>query len=182
METYTELLEFAENPDYQLQRQKNLGKLTDDMIDFPIVDIINGLNGFPYCFTLQSCYGHFVHNGQKNPHNLELLPRNEGIDKVEYRIAYIAFCIENSTSGIGFLEALKEITAIDPQNVQICCAEWFWKRQVNSYALQVEPERFKRKDKVILDYKEALHIEKIRNEFFHRFEELLKKQQKKMIS
>ena len=35
--------------------------------------------------------------------------------------------------------ALKEITIIDPENVQFCCAEWFWKRQVNSYALQVEP-------------------------------------------
>lgn len=148
------------------------------MIDYPIVDIINGLNRLPYCFTLQSCYGHFVHNGQKNPHNLELLPIKEGNDKVEYRIAYIALCIENSASGIGFLEALKEITAIDPQNVQIFCAEWFWKRQVNSYALQVEPEKFKHKDKAILDYREALHIEKIRNEFFVRFEALLKKRGK----
>jgi hypothetical protein len=180
LETYTELLAFCGNPHYQLQRQKSIGRLTDDMIDFPIVHLINGLNKLPNCFTLQSCYGHFVYNGQKNPHNFELLPVKEGIDTVEYRIAYIAFCIENSASGIGLFEALKEITAIDPQNVQICCAEWSWQKQVNSYALQVEPERFKRKDKAILDYKEALHIEKIRNEFFVRFEELLKKQQKDM--
>jgi len=26
------------------------------------------------------------------------------------------------------LESLKEITAIDPENIQFCCAEWFWKR------------------------------------------------------
>jgi hypothetical protein len=95
---------------------------------------------------------------------------------VEYRIAYIAFCIENSLLGRELFEALKEITAIDPENVQFCCAEWFWKRQVNSYALQVEPDRLKGKDTAILDYKEALHIEKIRNEFFIRLYELLERE------
>jgi hypothetical protein len=75
--------------------------------------------------------------------------------------------------GKELFEALKEITAIDPENVQFCCAEWFWKRQVNSYALQVEPDRFKRKDMAKIDYKEALHLEKVRNEFFSRLYELL---------
>ena len=173
METYTELIEFTENPHYQAQRQKNLRELTDDMIDIPIVEVINGFNKLPYCFTLQSCYGHFVHNKQKDPHNLESLPIKDSITKVEYRIAYIAFCIENSASGRGLLESLKEIRAIDLKNVQFCCAEWFWKKQVNSYALQVEPERFMHEDKAILDYKEALHIERIRNNFFFRLEELL---------
>jgi hypothetical protein len=46
----------------------------------------------------------------------------------------------------------------------------------------VEPERFKREDKAVLDYKEAFHIEKIRNEFFFRLEELLKKQGTDMTS
>ena len=178
METYTEPKELVENPHYHSQRRKSLCGLTDDMIDAPIIEIVNGFNKLPYCFTLQSCYGHFVHNSQKNPHNLAFLPIKDSLDRVEYRIAYIAFCIENSASGRGLIEALKEITAIDPENVQFCCAEWFWKRQVNSYALQVEPERFKRKDKAILDYREALHIEKIRNEFFVRLKELLKKQGK----
>ena len=143
------------------------------MLDVPIIDLINGFNKLPYCFTLQSCYGHFVYNGQKDFHNLEPLPAKDTIAKVEYRIAYIAFCIENSASGRGLFEALKEITAIDPENVQFCCAEWFWKRQVNSYALQVEPDRFKRKDNAILNYKEALYIENVRNEFFVRLDELL---------
>ena len=77
----------------------------------------------------------------------------------------------------GSLEALKEITVIDTENIQFCCAEWFWKRQVNSYALQVESERFKYQDRAKLDYKEALHIEKIRNTFFVQLKELLQKQQ-----
>lgn len=172
METFTELNELVENPDYQGQRQKSLAGLTDFMIDKPIIEIINGFNKLPYCFTIQSCYGHFLYNGQKDPYNLEPLPVTNTISGVEYRIAYIALCIDNSDSGRKLLQALKEITAIDPENIQFCCAEWFWKRQVNSYALQVEPERFKREDKTTLDYREALKIEKIRNRFFGKLKEL----------
>jgi hypothetical protein len=105
--------------------------------------------------------------------NLEPLPVKDTIAKVEYRIAYIAFCIENSRLGKQLFEALKKITTIDSETIQFCCAEWFWKRQVNSYALQVEPDRFKRKDMAKIDYKEALHLEKVRNEFFSRLYELL---------
>ncbi len=173
METFTEPKELAENPYYQVQRQKSLGDLTDDMIDMPIIDLINGFNKLPYCFTLQSCYGHFVYNDQKDSHTLEPLPVKDTIPKVEYRIAYIAFCIENSLLGRELYETLKKMTAVDPENIQFCCAEWFWKIQINSYALQVEPDRFKLKDTAILDYKEALHIEKIRNEFFFRLYELV---------
>ena len=96
METFTEQKELAENPHYLVQRQKSLCDLTDDMIDVPIIDLINGFNKLPYCFTLQSCYGHFVYNDQKDFHNFEPLPIKASIAKVEYRIAYIAFCIENS--------------------------------------------------------------------------------------
>ena len=172
METYTELKELVKNPHFQDQRQKSQDDLSDDMIDAPIIELINAFNKLPYCFTLQSCYGHFVYSGQKSSHNLEPLPVTDTIAKVEYRIAYIAFCIESSASGRGMIEALREITAIDPKNIQFCCAEWFWKRQVNSYSLQVEPDRFKHQDKAILNYKEALVIEKIRNEFFIKMKEL----------
>ena len=172
METFTELNELVENQDYQEQRRENLAGLTDFMIDKPIIEIINGFNKLPYCFTIQSCYGHFLYNGQKDPYNLEPLPAAHTISGVEYRIAYIALCIDNGDSGRKLFQALKEITAIDPENIQFCCAEWFWKRQVNSYALQVEPERFKREDKTTLDYREALKIEKIRNRFFGKLKEL----------
>ncbi|MFC1858727.1 hypothetical protein ACFL9U_11995 [Thermodesulfobacteriota bacterium] len=175
METFTEPKKLVENPHYQDQRQKILADLTDDMIDAPIIDLINGFNKLPYCFTMQSCYGHFIYNGQRDFRNLEPLPITDTIVRMEYRIAYICLCVENDDWGRGLLEALKEITAVDPENIQFCCAEWFWKRQINSYALQVQPDRFKHKDRTILDYREALHIEKIRNEFFVRLEELLQK-------
>ena len=177
METFIEPKELVENPHYQEQRQRCLAGLADDMIDAPIIGLINDFNKLPYCFTLQSCYGHFLYNGRKDPNNLDPLPVTNTIDTVEYRIAYIAFCIDNSESGRRLFDALKKITAIDPENIQFCCAEWFWKRQVNSYALQVEPDRFKHKDKAILNYKEALKIENIRNEFFIHLKELLQKQQ-----
>ena len=173
METFTELKELVENPHYQEQRQNSLAGLTDVLIDVPIIELIKGFNKLPYCFTLQSCYGHFLYNGQKDPNNLDPLPTTNTIVSVEYRIAYIAFCIDNSDSGRRLFDDLKEIRAIDPENIQFCCAEWFWERHVNSYALQVEPDRFKHEDIALLDYKEALHIEKIRNTFFIRLYELL---------
>ena len=145
------------------------------MIDAPIIELISAFNKLPHYFSLQCCYGHFLFNGQKDPKNLDRLPITNAISRVEYRIAYIAFCVENSELGKSQLENLKKITAIDPENIQFCCAEWFWKRQVNSFALQVEPDKFKYKDKAILNYKEALNIEKIRNEFFIQIKELLKK-------
>ena len=172
METFIEPKVLVENPDYLKQRQKSLSELRDDMIDTPIIEIINSFNKLLYCFTLQCCYGHFLYNGQKDPKNLDPLPITKTISKVEYRIAYVAFCIENSELGKELMDALKKITVLDPKNIQFCCAEWFWERQVNSYALQVEPDRYKFEDKTILDYKEALNIEKIRNEFFVQLWEL----------
>ena len=143
------------------------------MIDEPIIELIHAFNERPYCFTLQSCYGHFVYSDQNNPQNLEPLPRTDTLARVEYRIAYIAFCLENSDGGRMLFDALKGIADMDLDNIQFCSAEWFWERQVNSYALQVEPGRFKSEDKVILDYKEALKIENIRNEFFGQLRVLL---------
>ena len=176
METFTEPKALVENQHYQEQRQKSLAGLHDGMIDKPIIELINGFNKLPYCFTLQCCYGHFIYSDQNDLHNLEPLPLTDTIPRVEYRIAYSALCIENSDWGRMFFDALKRIADSEPENIQFCCAEWFWKKQVNSYALQVEPDRFKFEDKAILDYKEALKIEKIRNEFFVQLKELLQKQ------
>lgn len=182
METYTEPKDLVDNPHYQEQRHRVLSGLSDNMIDVPIVKLINSINRLPYCFTLQSCYGHFVYEGQKKPHNLERLPVTDSIDKVQYRIAYVAVCIENGNQGSYLFESLKKITDINPENIQFCCAGWFWNRQVNSYALQVEPDRFKHQDKAVLNYMEALIIEKIRDEFFVRFQELVTKWMGEMTS
>lgn len=172
METFTEPKELVENPNFEDQRRKVLAGLTDNMIDVPIIGLINHINRLPYCFTLQCCYGHFLYDGRKELNNFEPLPVTDSISRVEYRIAYITFCIDNSDSGRSLFDNLKEITAVDQENIQFCCAEWFWQRQVNSYALQVEPDRFKHEDKAILEFEEALKIERVRNEFFAQLEAL----------
>jgi len=99
---------------------------------------------------------------------------------VTYRIAYITFCVENSPLAGTLLEELKGIAAIDSEYDQFCCAEWFWKRQVNSYILQVEPERFKHKDTALILFGEALYVEQIRNEFFVRLNDLHEKLSKRI--
>jgi hypothetical protein len=174
LETFTEPKEWVENTQYQFQKQRNLSGLSDGIIDKPIIGLINAFNTLPHVFTLQSCYGHFVYGDQKDPHNLNPLPHTKAIAEVEYRIAYIAFCLENSPSGRRLFEALRGVRAIDPENIQFCSAEWFWEGQANSYALQVEPDRFKDKDRATLHHQEALVIEKVRHAFFDRVDELLK--------
>ncbi|UCC60554.1 MAG: hypothetical protein JSV02_01640, partial [Dehalococcoidia bacterium] len=114
----------------------------------------------------QSCYGHFTYAGRKDIINIEPLPISGNIKRVEYRIAYIAMCVQNSDIGRALLDDLSDIPAIDPAYIQFGCAEWFWETYPNSYVLQVEPDIYNTKDRVSVDYKEALHIEKIRNKFY----------------
>ena len=172
METFTEFKPLVKNPYFSQQREKALNQLDINAIDTPIKELIKAFSKLPYCFTQQCCYGHFVYDNQKNPKNLEPLPRSDYISKVEYRIAYIALCIQDNKQGRLLLQKLKKIPAIDPDYVQFGCGDWFWQKQVNSYALQVEPERFKRKDEITVNYQQALHIEKVRNEFFRRLEKM----------
>lgn len=173
METYTEPRELVENPGFRQQREQALAGLSSDMLDGPIVDLITGLNELPCFFTLQCCYGHFLFEGCADSDNLDPLPVLESTAEVTYRIAYLAFCVDNSAKGKEILALLKGVTSVDPDNIQFCCAEWFWERQKNSYALQVEPDRFKRWDTADISYKEALKVEQVRGQFFQRLREVL---------
>jgi len=173
LETFTDLKDFVDNPYFHDQRKKCLSKLDIESIDTPIVELISGLAKLDYCFTLQSCYGHFLHNSQKNPHNIEPIPVSSSIPNVEYKIAYIALCIENSEQGKFLHQHLKNIPSIDSEYIQFGCAQWFWERQVNSYALQVEPKRHMMKDRLSVDYWEAIHIEKVRNNFFNQLKKIV---------
>ena len=92
---------------------------------------------------------------------------------VEYRIAYVAVCIAEGAEGLSLLQDLQAITAVDPERIQFGCADWFWERHVNSYALQVEPERYRFKDSVQIGYQEALRIQRTRDVFWAKLQELL---------
>jgi hypothetical protein len=166
METFTELKSFIDNHDFQYQRNHSLKMLDFGFIDKPIVGLIRRISELDFCFSLQSCYGHFLFQNQNDPHNLSSLSVSYIPGEIEYRIGYIALCIDNSDHGKNFLDKLKVLQSIDERYIQIGCADWFWDQQVNSYVLQVEPERFKYEDKINVTYEEALHLEKIRNSFF----------------
>jgi len=166
MKTYCTAKPLEQNPQFLKQREKALRKFDINAIDEPIRDIIETLARLPYCFTQQCCYGHFVHESQKDRNNFEPLPDLLTIDRIEYRIAYIAFCVENNADGSRLLEKFRKLTDIDPENIQFGCGEWFWNKQVNSYAVQVEPDRFKAQDTAIVGLEEARRLEQVRNSLF----------------
>ena len=64
METFTELKPIVKNPLFRKQREQALKNLDLTTIDVPVCDIIKGFADIPYCFTLQSCYGHFLYKEQ----------------------------------------------------------------------------------------------------------------------
>lgn len=175
METYCEEKTLENNRQFNSQRQENFQNVSEQLIDAPIRSLIRGFTELPFCFTLQCCYGHFIHCYQKDIHNLTPLPADDSIAKVTYRIAYIAVCIANNNPGRKMLDRFREIAGIDPEYVQFGCADWFWERQINSYVLQVEPDRFKYQDTAVMDVTEARHVERVRNRFFIQLQELLVK-------
>ena len=154
METFTPLKDFVDNPHFEAQRKAALFRLDLNSIDAPIRGLVDAFSKRPCCYTLQSCRGHFVYVDRTDPHNLDPLPDEEIPSPIEYRIAYVALVIENSREGKKLFDDLSSLTAIDPGYIQFGCAGWFWKtkKRVNSYALQVEPERYKDKDRCFVAY------------------------------
>ena len=175
METYVEAKSLIENPSFNKHRKMALGGLSFDVIDKPIVEIVNKITSISYCFTLQSCYGHFLYVGQNDPHNLEPVSLNAQDQDVEYRIAYLAICVENNTRGRELLEDISKIPSIDQKNIRYGSAEWFWERQINSFVVQVEPERFKWQDRCVVGYTEAIKLEEVRSLFWQEINEIVDK-------
>jgi hypothetical protein len=165
METFAEPRKLVDNPRYEAERRSALDSLSLTSIDTPIRKLIEGFAKLSFCFTLQSCYGHFIHAEQQNSHNIEPLPAHD-VGTVTYRIAYVALCVQNSAKGRRLLAGLAEIPLVDSAYVQFGSPDWFWDRSVNSFAVQVEPSRFADRDQVDIDYEEALRVEKVRESFF----------------
>lgn len=86
-------MRLIDNPHFVRQRDETRGRLDLSTIDAPIKNLIQTFAKIPYCFTLQSCFGHFLFEGQKNEYNLMQLPQSLEFKAVEYRIAYIALCV-----------------------------------------------------------------------------------------
>jgi len=165
METFTKAREFVKGRGYDRARLESIAALDPAAIDDPIRDIVVGFSALPHCFTLQCCYGHFLCSPEQSSHSLEPVPRGFS-GQVTYRIAYIAFCLENSRRGRSLRQSLARLPAVDPDYIQFGSADWFWERWVNSYALQVEPEAHMFKDEAVLGPPEALRTQRARNLFF----------------
>jgi hypothetical protein len=172
LETFASPRQFVQDPNYPQNRQRVLASFDPESIDAPIRELVVAFTKLPYCFTLQSCYGHFVHAARGEPDNVAPAPE-EDVGVINYRIAYIAFCVENSKSGRNLCSSVKLISAIDPDYVQFGSPRWFWDRYPNSYALQVEPVRYSGKDVALIDHREALHVERVRALVFSRLARLL---------
>jgi len=171
METFAPAQPFVHNPKYRDDCEQVKTALDLNAVDAPIRVIITAFNKLHYCYTLQCCYGHFVHAAQSNPHNLERLPAHD-VGQVHYRIAYLALCLEESAPGIRLRSLLELVPQIGAGYIQFGSSKWFWEPHPNSYALQVVPERFRERDTVTIEYQEALHVQSVRDMFFKRLEKI----------
>ena len=172
METFAEAREFVTHPSYRNDRRSVISGINLRRVDAPIRDIIKAMRKLSQCFTLQCCYGHFVWEEQPDPHNLAILPlKYKG--QFRYRIAYLAFCVENSSKGAHLRDRFAAICNIDEEYVQFGSPYWFWQQYPNTYALQVEPNRFALRDEAILGHAEAVHVQSVRDLFYHRVRELV---------
>jgi hypothetical protein len=173
METFCPAKSFVHHPEYEVLRTKALNDLDLQSIDQPIIDIVESLACLPYCFTLQSCCGHFIHPGQSDTRYTGSPIDCPPDAQIEYRIAYLALCLQNIPPGHTLYEDLESLTRIDPQYIQFGSANWFWQQSVNTYAVQVEPERYKNQDTAMVSLDEALHLESVRNVMFEEIRKLL---------
>jgi hypothetical protein len=178
METFTPPRRFVPHPDYRNDRERYLLGLVQEIdknaIDTPLLPLMQECTRVLHCFTLQCCFGHFVHSMEPEKENLVPISRyTREVGRVEYRIAYIAFCIEDSPAGHRLYSDLEEIASHDPANIQFGSADWFWDQMPNTYCLQLEPERMKNEDSGDVTWEEALRIEELRGPFFKRLMEIM---------
>ena len=173
METFVDAKPFVPNERFQIEREQANRKLEPADIDPPIVGLIESFARFPYCFTQQCCWGHFVHTGQPDQRGCAPLANYTDSTDISFQLAYVALCIEDSPQGRSLYEDLKSLVRLEPSNIQFGSAEWFWRQQANSYVLQVEPERFKHLDRCTVGIGEALHLEKLRSQVFEELSRIV---------
>jgi len=168
METFAGPKPFVDNPGYEENRFAAIKTLRNliarGRIDPPLVELLELFSRVPHCYTIQSCFGHFVHKREPDEHTTARLAPYKGmVQKVFYRIAYIAFVIEKSENGSMLCHDLRTLTVQNPEYIQFGSAGWFWDQSVNSYQIQVALEQQKTRDSFWVTYKEALLLENFRD-------------------
>ncbi len=163
METFTKFRPLVANPDFARQRSEALASLDLTQVDEPLRELVAALNGRDDCFTLQCCWGHFLPPGAEDERSLTA-PPPRGKGELEYRVAYVALALRDDAG--EWLETLRGLRDAEPRFVQFGCAEWFWERQVDSYVLQVGLKKYRRRDRMTLDGKQARLISHARTRLF----------------
>lgn len=176
METFTPPRPMIANPRYAADRAAALvgarTAIEEGAVDAPVVDVVRAFLPLPHVFTLQCCYGHFLCTRGQDEHSLAPIPEGHA-GPVRYRIAYVAFCLEDSARGRAFGETLAGLTAVDPALVQYGSADWFWEQWPDSFALQVEPREHRFKDQAVLTADEARRTQAARDRFFAELRRVL---------
>ena len=176
METFTPARPMVANPRYATDRAAALVgvrvAIDEGAVDAPLLDVVRAFLPLPHVFTLQCCHGHFLCHPGQDEHSLEPIPEGHA-GPVRYRIAYVAFCLEDSARGRAYGETLARLTAVDPAYVQYGSADLFWEQWPNSFALQVEPQEHRFEDQAVLTADEARHTQQVRDRFFAVLRRLL---------
>jgi len=185
VETYTEARALVAHPGYDSDRRKALEGLRAELekgsIDGPTVDIVERFARLPHCYTLQSCHGHFMRRSSTEDRNTDRVGDIDSAgDRIHYRIAYIALCVQDSDRGRALLEDLRALMDIDPDYIQFGSADWFWKTCVNSYVLQVSPLKNAHQDHFDVDIEDAERIERVRDGFFDGLRDVLSRNEHQM--
>ncbi|MBW1789362.1 MAG: hypothetical protein JRK53_22560 [Deltaproteobacteria bacterium] len=174
METYCKLKELVEDDRFSEKRANALEQICMSDIDPPIRDIIETFKETPYCFTIQSCHGHIIEQGDGN--QVKRIEPESGLpENGLYQIAYVTLVLENSAPGREFYQALSDVSRLDEKFIQWGGAHWFWETQghCNSYVIQVAPHRFRHLDRFNMDRTEGRQWLKARALFFKELRGLL---------
>lgn len=174
METFTSPKELVENDVFETERAKALARMDLSTIDYQIRGIIEAFKNMPYCFTLQSCYGHIIKQNPGSGHEKRIDPDPTSPAAGLYQIAYLALVLENCPAGHSLYLHLAEIPRLDPEFIQFGSAEWFWETQGfrNSYVIQVCPYRFRHFDRFAMFVEEARTWLSARELFFVELKKL----------
>ena len=175
MQTFTEPRQLETNPDFAAQREHALAHLDLEALDCPLVDLVQRISAVPWCFPVESCCGHYViMDGENRRVYDQLPPLGGGANRVLYRVAYLALCVDDSPAGLDLLRDLRAVPSIAPEQVQFGCVDRFWDRQVNSFVLQVVPWAHRFVDDVLLSPAAAAEVEEARSWFFARLDDLVR--------
>ena len=143
-------------------------------IEEPIIEVIDSLNKLPFCFTIQSCFGHFLFENKPASTTYYLPEKTTRTRNCKYRISYVAIRVDGSQEARGLLSLLRDIpSTINKEYIQFGCAEWFWEQHINSFVIQVQPRDRSNVDSLLVTTEEAQLIQAVRDRFWEVMESTL---------